>query len=64
MDSLEQLRKRIEEIDEKIVELMIRRNDAARMIGELKNEHGMPVRNLSVESTVIERYRRLADGTS
>ncbi|MCL2295831.1 MAG: prephenate dehydrogenase/arogenate dehydrogenase family protein [Methanomassiliicoccaceae archaeon] len=61
---LEQLRKDIEKIDREIVELMIRRNDAAKEIGVLKNELGIAVRNKDVEKKVIERYRRMAENTS
>lgn len=58
------LRKRIEDIDREIIGLMIQRNDTARMIGELKKEHDIPLRNMGVESAVIERYRDLSEGSS
>ena len=61
---LEQLRKDIENIDKEIVELMVRRNDAAKEIGVLKSELGIPVRNREVEKKVIERYRKMAENTS
>ena len=64
MKDLEQLRKEIEELDSKIVGLMIRRNDVAAEIGRLKNELGIPLRNLDVEKKVIERYRRMSENSS
>jgi chorismate mutase/prephenate dehydrogenase len=63
MKDIEQLRKEIETIDSKIVELMIRRNDVASEIGVLKNELGAPLRNRDVEKKVIERYRRMSEGS-
>jgi chorismate mutase/prephenate dehydrogenase len=64
MDDLDRLRKRIEDIDEKMVELMIRRNDTALEIGELKRKHGIPLRNMDIERAVMERYVRMAAGSS
>ena len=61
---LESLRKEIEDIDSKIVELMVNRNDAAERVGELKKELNIPLRNKDVEKAVTERYRRAAEGTS
>ena len=63
MKDLEQLRKEIESIDSKIVEQMIQRNNVAREIGILKNEQGIPLRNLDVEKKVAERYRRMAENS-
>ncbi len=64
MKDIEHLRKEIEDIDAKIVELMIERNDVAGEIGLLKNELGSPLRNLDVEKRVIERYRSMAENSS
>jgi len=64
MKDLEQLRKEIEAIDSKIVGLMIQRNDVAREIGTLKNELGIPLKNLEVEKKVIERYRKMSENSS
>jgi len=63
MKDLEQLRKEIEEIDSKIVEMMIQRNSVAKEIGILKNEQGAPLRNRDVEKAVIERYRRMSENS-
>lgn len=64
MKDLEQLRKEIETIDSKIVELMISRNDAAKEIGLLKNKSGLPLRNMDVERKVVERYRKMSENSS
>jgi chorismate mutase/prephenate dehydrogenase len=64
MNDLEHLRKEIEDIDSKIVELMIRRNDVAKKIGLFKNDAGAPLRNLDVEKTVVARYRKMAENSS
>jgi len=64
MMDMEELRKEIETIDTQIVELMIRRNDIAKRIGIVKNELGLPLRNLDVEKKVIERFRRMSENSS
>ena len=64
MNDFEHLRKEIESTDAKIVELMIQRNNIAYEIGILKNELGAPVRDRDVEKKVIERYRRMSEGSS
>lgn len=57
------LRKKIEEIDKEIVELMIQRNETAEEIGFIKRTRGMPLVNRDVEEAVIKRYRTAADGS-
>jgi len=64
MKDIASLRKEIERTDSEIVRLMIRRNDAAKRIGDLKAELGLPLRNLDVEREVVERYRRMAENSS
>jgi chorismate mutase/prephenate dehydrogenase len=58
------LRKKIEEIDREIVELMIQRNDTAKEIGNIKKTRGMPLTDRNVENAVIKRYRAAAENTS
>ena len=60
---IDELRERIRELDEEIIELMIRRIKTAEDIGRLKNEQGILIRDRDVEKTVIERYRKLTEGT-
>jgi len=61
---LDILRKKIADIDKEIVELMIRRNDTAGEIGNIKKMLGMPLTDRSVENAVVERYRAAAENTS
>jgi len=63
-DRLEPMRRKIEEIDSKIVKLMIERNDTAKKVGEVKKELGISVRNREVEEAVVRRYRAAAEGTT
>ena len=58
------LRKKIEELDKEIVELIIQRNETAREIGYIKRTRGMPLINRDVEDAVVKRYRAAAEGTS
>jgi prephenate dehydrogenase/chorismate mutase len=58
------LRGMIEEIDLRLVELMAARNQAAELIGEVKKEGGIQLRNMNLEKAVIARYRAAAEGTS
>ena len=64
MDDIGQLRDKIRKIDEKIVELMIQRNDTAKHIGEIKHRLKIPIRDPEVENAVIERYRKISEGSS
>lgn len=54
-------RKEIANCDREIVALLRKRLDLAMAIGHYKAEHGMEVRNHSVELQVVERYRKLAE---
>jgi len=58
------LRKKIEEIDKEIVELMIQRNETAEEIGSIKKIRGLPLIDRNVEDAVVKRYRTAAEGTS
>jgi chorismate mutase / prephenate dehydrogenase len=51
---MEVLRGRILEIDEAILKLWKERNDAARRIGAIKQQSGLPLQNFEVEKTVLE----------
>ncbi len=62
MDSLnlDDLRKEIAALDIQLLELVAKRISLARSIGELKQEKGLPVRNLGVEGEVRKRHQRVA----
>jgi len=64
MNDLNLLRKAIEDIDSEIVRLMIKRNDTAEIIGKLKIDNNLELRNTDVEKKVIERYRELSEDSS
>jgi len=57
------LRELIEQIDLRLVELMAGRNNAAKLIGEVKKEGGIQLRNMNLEKAVVQRYRAAAEGT-
>jgi chorismate mutase/prephenate dehydrogenase len=56
MEEIEILRKEIEGIDEKIIELIQRRLEIARKIGQIKRSKGMFWRDLSREANIEERW--------
>ena len=60
---IDDLRIKIREIDENIVELMTERIRIAEEIGRIKVTNGMQIRDLEVEKKVLERYRNAAEGT-
>lgn len=57
---IDELRERIEGIDDDIVSLIGKRMDISREIGRIKSETGMPIIDSAVEAVVMERYRDLA----
>ena len=54
-------RQEIAATDREIMTLLKKRLDLATEIGQYKAEHGLDVRNYTVEQKVIERYRALAE---
>jgi len=54
------LRKEIDRIDEELIELIQRRLEIAMKIGLLKRERGAPIRDLTREAEVEERWIRLS----
>lgn len=57
---LKDIRKEIEDIDYRILELSKRRLELAKMVGAEKVKDNSPVRNIEVENKVIDRYRGFA----
>jgi chorismate mutase len=51
---MEQLRKEILEIDNKIAELIAQRIDVAKKIGIYKKNHNLPILNKEQEAKVLE----------
>ena len=58
--SLEDLRRRIDEIDAKIVKLISERNRVASEIGEEKKEHGKQIEDREREERVLEHVKGIA----
>lgn len=57
MDSLEQLRRRIDDLDEQIVALLNQRATCALAIGRLKEAAGLPVYQPTREADVLANVR-------
>ncbi len=55
MEKLYELRKRIDEIDEQIIELLEERVRIAKEIGEIKRELNLPIRDEEREEEVFRR---------
>jgi chorismate mutase len=55
--TLEQLRERIDEIDEEVVRLLNERASCALRIGEAKKEMGLPIYQPEREADVLRRVR-------
>lgn len=53
MSSINDARKKINEVDEKIAELFVQRMEAASTIAEYKKEHGLPVFDADREKEII-----------
>lgn len=60
MADLPSLRKKIANTDRKIMEALAERDTIAREIGRLKLSQGLPIRNLKMETEVVDRYGQLA----
>ena len=55
-------RKQIDEMDEQIVQLISKRADAAKAIGELKKQSTLPVYEPARETEVFEHVKRVNPG--
>ena len=59
--TLEELRKEIDDIDQEILKILVKRVDVVKQIGELKNEYNMPVideeRKEKLLESITERAR-------
>lgn len=57
---MEELRKRIDSVDEEILKLILERVDIAENIGNIKRERGLPIKNQERENAVLEHYAEYA----
>ena len=60
MSEIEKFRKQIDEIDEELIELLNKRGDLAKKIGELKNKENIEVFQPKREKIIIERMKSLS----
>tara|TARA_A100001037_G_scaffold304138_1_gene340019 strand:- start:24364 stop:24630 length:267 start_codon:yes stop_codon:yes gene_type:complete len=59
--SLEEMRSKIEEIDEKIMELIAERMDIAILIANIKERDGLPITDKNQEKKVMQRVSENAE---
>jgi len=59
---LDSLRKDVAQIDDAIIDLLIKRFDLTDEVGRLKNANGIPIENLEVEKKNIERMISNSNG--
>ena len=60
MKELDNFRKKVRDIDKEIINLIARRIEITKKIGEKKKEEGIPLRNWELEKTVIENATNIA----
>jgi chorismate mutase len=60
MEEIKQLRKRIDEVDEQILQSLSRRADICRSIGSVKEKHGIPIQDFPRENDVYAHIRENA----
>jgi chorismate mutase len=60
MDNVEQLRKKVDKIDEQILNALCERAKTCTAIGLIKKEKGMPVRDIARENEVFKRVKEKA----
>ncbi len=61
MNELELLRKKIDEIDERVCALLLARFEAVKEIGAIKKEKGLPILNEAREEAVFAKVRGKAE---
>jgi len=60
--SLEDLRQEIDQIDERIVDLLVKRAETAKQIGAEKRKDDTPVQDSGRESKVVDRAKERSAG--
>lgn len=64
MDALQEARNIINEVDDQMAKLFVRRMEAAAMVGAYKKETGMPIQDTAREEAIIRRgVERIEDDT-
>jgi chorismate mutase len=62
MDDINQLRKRIDEVDEQILQFLSKRTEICRSIGSLKRKQKIPIKDIPRENDVYTHIRKKAAG--
>jgi len=60
LEDIKQLRKRIDEVDEQILQSLSKRTEICSSIGLVKKKHGIPIQDFPRENDVYERMRERA----
>ncbi len=60
MENIKQLRRRIDEVDEQILQSLSQRTEICRSIGLVKKEQGVPIQDFPRENDVYARMRERA----
>ncbi|MCL2359493.1 MAG: chorismate mutase [Nitrososphaerota archaeon] len=60
MDEIDALRKKIDVIDEQIMQTLLQRIEICRAIGELKKQQCKPIQDISRETQVFSRIKNHA----
>ena len=60
MDEIQQLRKKVDEVDEQILNALNERAKICKAIGLVKKKKGMPVRDIPRENEVYKRVKEKA----
>lgn len=60
MEGIKQLRKRIDEVDEQILQSLNKRMEMCKSIGLVKKKHGIPIQDLPRESDVYANIKEKA----
>jgi chorismate mutase len=60
MEDIKQLRKRIDEVDEQILQSLCKRTKICKSIGLVKKKHGIPIQDLPRESDIYAYIKEKA----
>jgi len=60
MENIKQLRKKIDEVDDQILQSLSQRAEICRSIGLVKDKHGIPIQDFPRENNVYSHIRERA----
>ena len=61
MSQIDEMRKKIDAIDEQIIKDLLERIEICRVIGELKKQQGKPIQDRSRETHIFSKVRAQAE---